>query len=192
MRKKDKGFRAELIMPLFIVIIMVMSVFGYMWSSSRTKLDYNGHKFYQLEDGRFMLSLEGKRIAFSYYPSELEWINASSGIGSLLSAPIVYITSEYNSTLSETFAEVKFSLAQMIQDHRGAYAQNAFTEPTEYSLPVITCMNSTPNTPVIFVERANATEIVIENSCVVMRGRNRQELVRAYERIVYSILGVMD
>jgi len=192
MKKKDKGFRKELIMPIFIVMIMVMSVFGYMWSSSRTKIDYNGYKFYQLDDGRFMLSLEDKRIAFNYYPSELEWINTSKGIGNVFNSQAIFITSDYNSTMSETLAEIKFNLAQQIEEFKGAYAQNSFTEPTEYGHPVITCMNATSSVPVVLIERSDATEIVLENNCLTLRAKNRQEMIRAYERLVYSILGVME
>ena len=192
MAKKEKGFRKELIMPLFIVFIMVMSVFGYMWGSGRTKLNYNGFKFYALENGGFMLKMDDYNAAFNYYPSELELVEIPSSAKSIFKAPMFYTTSDYNSTFKETIDEVKFNIAQVIGSDSGTFVKNAYTSETEYDTDVITCADATPSVPVIYIMRSNSTSITLENSCVTIKAVNRQEMFMASERLVYSILGVME
>lgn len=192
MKKKDKGFNTKLILPLFIVFILVTSMFGFMWSGSKTKVEYKGFKFVQLETGRFMLNIGNSRIAFNYFPSELEWINVSRQIKSLLSTPMVYLTSNPNSTYAETIAQLQFSFAQLLDETRGIYVQNAFTAETEYGIPVVTCENATSSVPVIMIEKSNSTEITLDQNCIVVNAKDRQEMFMAYERLLYSIFGVME
>ena len=193
MRKKEqKGFRKELILPLFIVFILVMSVFGYMFGSSRTRYTHNDFKFYSMETGGFLLKLEDGRIVFNYFPTEIAWINTTKGIGNVFNAPMIYATSHYNSLYNETISQVKFNLAQNLGDMKGVYVQNAFTTKTEYDIPLITCENATPSLPVVFFERSNSTGISYQNNCVSVRARSREEIIAAYERLLYSIFGVME
>jgi hypothetical protein len=191
-KKKDKGFRKELILPLFIVFILVMSMFGYMFGSSRTRLTYNGFKFYSMEDGGFILRLEDERTAFNYYPAELEWVRAPKGLGNPFNVPMIYVTSNYTALYGETISQVKFNLAQNLWELKEVYVQNAFTTETEYELPVITCRNATASVPVINFEKSNSTEISYENYCVTVKFRNREEIAAAYERLLYSAFGVME
>ncbi len=192
MPKKQKGFRKEVIMPIFIVVIMVMSVFGFMWGSGKTKLNYNGAKFYQLDTGSFLLKINNYNAAFSYYPSELELLEMPAGASALFSTPMFYTTSEYNSTFKETIEQVKFNIAEIMGETLEIYVENAYTAETEYDTSVITCADATPSVPVIYIKRSNITEISLDNNCVTILAANRQEMFMAYERLVYSILGVMQ
>lgn len=192
MRKRQKGIRTNTLMTGFIVLIMITSVLGYMWGSSRTKLNYNGYNFYQQENNQFMLRVNDKKIIFNYYPSELEWINATAGISELFSTPMVYITYEPNSTYAEAFAEAQFNLARILDEVKSVYAQNAFTSETDYDIPVIACSNATALIPVIRFEKTNKTGILKEGACVRVGGEKRQEILMAHERLAYIILGVMD
>ena len=144
MPKKQKGFRKEVIMPIFIVVIMVMSVFGFMWGSGKTKLNYNGAKFYQLDTGSFLLKINNYNAAFSYYPSELELLEMPAGASALFSTPMFYTTSEYNSTFKETIEQVKFNIAEIMGETLEIYVENAYTAETEYDTSVITCADPRP------------------------------------------------
>ncbi|MBN2111945.1 hypothetical protein JW707_02485, partial [Candidatus Woesearchaeota archaeon] len=151
-----------------------------------------GFKFYGMEEGGFLLRLDENRILFNYYPSELEWISAPKGIGSLFNAPMIYAASDYNSVYNETFAQIKFNLAQNLFELKYIYVQNSFTTETEYSLPVITCRNATQSVPVLYFEKSNSTEITYEDYCITVKVKSREESVAAYERLLYSAFGVMD
>ena len=192
MRKKDKGFKANLALPIFIVFILVTSMFGYMWSGASTKLDYNGFKFLQLEDNSFLFNTGGSRIAFNYFPSEIEWINASPITAGLFATPMVYITSNPESEYLEIMAQIQFNFAQLLSDNLNIYAQTSFTSENEYGLPVVTCKNATLNVPVIHFEMSNSTNIDTDGACIKVMGKNRPEMFMAYERLLYIILGVME
>lgn len=191
-KRKEKGFRKELILPVFIVFIMVMSMFGYMWGSSNTKLEYNGYKIYHLETGGYMLKVNDQRILFNYFPEDIEAVPAPGNIESLFNSPMVYTTSDYDSLYNESIEQVKFGIAQHLSDFKNVYAQNAFTSETQYSLPVITCENATEQTPVLYFTKADKTEISFEDNCLTAKARTREELFMVYERIIYSIFGVME
>jgi len=191
MRKKETGFNAKLILPLFIVFILVTSMFGYMWSGANTKLDYKGFNFVKLESGSYLLNTAGNRIAFNYFPSELEWINASPIIPGLFATPMAYVSSDVDNDYIESIAQMKFSFAQIMDETMGMYVQNSFTSENDFNLSVVTCKNATMSVPVIILQRANSTELDTEGSCIKISGKNKQELFMAYERLLYTIFGVM-
>ncbi len=192
MRKKQKGFRKELLMPLFIALIMVMSVFGYMWGSSKTKMTYNEFKFYQLENNNYMFKINGKSVVFNYYPEDLEQINSTKGLKKLFAGPMVYATSDPNSPYAESIAEVQFNLGKILGEFKNIYVQNAFTSQTEYPLPVITCENASRVIPVITIEKSNTTQITAQGTCIIIEAKTKQDIIALYERLLYSILGVME
>jgi hypothetical protein len=171
---------------------MVMSVFGYMWGSARTKMSYNGFKFYQLENGNYMINVNGKNIIFNYYPGDLENINATKGLRNLFTGPMVYATSDINSTYAEAIAEVQFNLGRVLDEITGTYVQNAFTSKTEHNLPAVTCENASMVIPVIIFEKSNITQITAEGTCIIVEAKARQDIGVLYERILYSIIGVME
>ena len=192
MRKKDKGFNTKLILPIFVVFILVTSMFGFMWSGSNTKIEYRGFKFTRLDTGVFRISIENRVIEFRYFPSELEWINSSGGIKESFDTPMVYFTSNPGSDYKEQMAEMHKHISEVLWETREVYVQNAFTSESEYNLPVITCENATLSVPVIMIGKSNSTEILLEQNCIVVNTENRQELFMAYERLLYIVFGVMD
>lgn len=192
MKKKEKGFNSKIILPLFVVFILVTSMFGYMWGSSRTRIDYNSFRFDQLENGNYILKLGNTRIAFNNFPANIEWINSTEGIGKMFSTPMAYITSDYNSSQAQAIAEISFSMAQLLDETKQIFIQNSFTAEGDHIIPVVTCRNATAFTPVIHIQKSNATEIIREGSCITVNAKNKQEMFMAYERLVYIILGVME
>jgi len=192
MRKKESGFNAKILLPLFVVFILVTSMFGYMFGSSKTRVDYNNHKFYQTETGNYILNSENIRIEFNNFPENLEWINATSGISTIFSTPMIYTTSNPESSQKNTIAEISFNLGQLLEETNQIYILNSFTSEGDHTLPIVTCANATFSVPVIEIKKSNSTEIIKEGTCVILKARNRQEMFMAYERLVYIILGVME
>ena len=195
MRKKDNGFNAKIALPLFVVFILVTSMFGYMWGSSKTRVDYGSFAFYQSEDGSYILKYGSARISFNNFPANLEWINATEGIGAVFSTPMFYVSSDPESSQAEAIAGISFSLGRLMGEVSNIYVQNSFISEGEHVLPVITCSNATIFTPVVLVENSNSTgptEIVKQGSCIILSAKNRQEMYMAYERLVYIIMGVME
>jgi hypothetical protein len=106
---------------------------------------------------------------------------------------MAYAAYDPGSEYAESLAEAQFSISQALEGAKGVFVQAAFTSETEHSLPVVSCSNATQFVPVIIIGYAeNKTEIVLEDSCVAINARNRQEMIMAYERFLYSVLGVME
>ncbi len=105
---------------------------------------------------------------------------------------MVYATSNPNSTYAESIAEVQFNLGRVLEEVMGIYVQNAFTSQTEHPLPVITCENASRVIPVITIEKSNTTQITAQGTCIIIEAKTKQDIIALYERLLYSILGVME
>ena len=80
MRKEKKNVLSKNVMTIFIVIIMVGSVIGYMFGrGTEDSLKYNGYKFLR-RDSRFILRVDKAEFEFDYFPSSVEDINVDSEI----------------------------------------------------------------------------------------------------------------
>ena len=77
-RRKDPEKRKKQ-MALFIIVVMVLSVAGFIgvsFSGGGSSLTYNGQKFYQSGQG-FRTKISGDWINFNFHPIALESIQVS-------------------------------------------------------------------------------------------------------------------
>lgn len=194
-KKKESWTRKEVMIPLFIAFIMIMSTMGYMWGSdSASSLKYNGYDFARMENGKFSVEINKTRFMFNYYPEEIEWINVSKSAASIGNFQMLYVAYDPKSEYAEGIAQIQFELGQLLWDMKGTYVQNAFTSESEYpNIPVVGCANATFYSPVLIIEQSNSTSTEDAGgvNCFALYFKNRQELAMAYERLVYAVLGVM-
>lgn len=67
----------------------------------------------------------------------------------------------------------------------------AFTKPTESSNSTITCENATKEMKVIWLTLGDTTKVDYDSNCVIVQGKDSGELIRAADRFILTILGVM-
>jgi len=183
------------LISLFIVAVMVMSAAGFMIDYAfKDKLEYNGFKFTQEQNG-FVTSLAGKKIAFNYYPTQLESLNISSGaMEAIKSAKMIGVSYDPSSYLVESMAQLQYYLDTSLPELFDIFVQKGLTNNTGYDIPELGCENATAATPIIVFAEAgeNETEKVLyENNCLTFKANSEQELVMQTERIVYGLAGII-
>lgn len=183
------------LISLFIVIVMVMSAAGFMIDYAfKEKLEYNGFKFSQEESG-FVTKIAGRKIAFNYFPSQLESINISSeAMAEISSAKMIGVSYNPGSYLVEAMAQLQFYLDTILPELFGVYVQKGLTNSAGYDAPELDCRNATSTMPVIIFAEAgeNETEgVSYKDSCLTFKANTEQELIMQTERLVYGISGIM-
>ncbi len=183
-------------LSLFIGFIMVTSVIGIVFvnygSDTEGSLDYNGYKFNKANDGSLTTRINNRDVAFIYFPEELESMNLSADIVSSIKATrMIYITSDFNSNFSETIGTAEYNLGYAIQDLYSIFPVFGFIG-NETNLPVITCKNATSFVPVIYFKEGSASSIIKEGDCIVIESSNADGFIKARDRLVYGIAGVMN
>lgn len=192
---RRKRINKKVLMSIFIVAIMVLSVFGFMMSyqtNQQDKLeDYNGFKFSRTQKG-IKTNIEGKAFYFNYYPGDLENITIPEEAKLLFSdAKVFFFTYDPESEFASTIAEKQFDMEQKLTKIGSRFITKGFTNSTGYALPQITCANATPAMPVYQIEQCNETKIIIEDNCVKLTAANEFELNAYHTKLLYIFLGVM-
>ena len=197
LQKEEQGKKKrKTLISLFIVIVMVMSAAGFMMDYAfKEKLAYNGYKFDQTEQG-FVTKLNGNKIAFNYYPTQLESINISSeAMNEIKQAKMIGVSYDASSYLVETMAQLQYYLDTSLPELFGIFVQKGLINNASYDIAELTCANATAASPVIvFLETGEneTSEFSYKNSCLTFKASNEQELVMQTERLVYGISGIIN
>ena len=191
MRKEKKNVLSKNVMTIFIVIIMVGSVIGYMFGrNSSESFKYNGYKFLR-RDNKLVLKINKIEFGFDYFPSSVEDIEISSEILDRLSG-VIEIDSTYDnsSKWKEGISVVQYDLERYFEI-TGTYFIKGLTDENDYGLPVITCENATAKTPVLYFKESNQTKIWLDDNCVIAEAKSEIDFIRIKDRLLYGLLGVI-
>ena len=195
MRKHhDRADKTKKFMVYFIGFIMISSVFGVIFfgfSSGGASTKYNEFKFFNRGDF-WSTNIDGREAMFTYFPSEIEPIQAdANAISRLRNSPQIDITSDFNDTFAEGIALAQYQMGITLSNFN-VFARSGFTNQTKYNAPVITCNSSTQFVPVIYFKNSNATKISFENNCIIAESATNADVIRLKDRLVYGILGIIQ
>lgn len=190
MRRKKKKNYAGIMVSLFIALILVTSIVGFIFGgTSETVSRYNGLKFTLTTNG-WKTIYQGKTYLFSFAPRDVEDIALpdSLNLNNLLEIDVTY---EFNSTYKENIAEAIFELSN-IATKNNIYLRQGFTTNNSFNIPIITCEDATPSVPVLYYKSSNQTNISQQNNCIIIEANNQNLFLAQTDRIAYKILGIMD
>ena len=189
-REKSKIFKPSTLVAVLIVLIMVSGGMGYFFGDDQT-LRYNDHKFKRTDQG-YATEINDNLIHLSFLPADVEDIGFSSTAKSLLLNPkAVYVTYDPNNKLNSTMAQIQYDMERIFYPVTGIYLQRALVDSAGYDIMEITCENATDYMPVIELKFGNETSIIAEGSCLFVQAQSQSELVRAYNRVLYSAFDIM-
>ncbi|MGM5488914.1 MAG: hypothetical protein ACQESG_08295 [Nanobdellota archaeon] len=192
-KSTKKSNRKQLFFGLLIIILMVSSGFGIMfsgYSSSAESYEYNGYSFSRTSQG-FQTTVDGAPLKAYYLPQEVDYINVSDSIIQQLSnTRQIDVTSDPESIAAQEIATAQFYLTEIGASHLNAYVRNGFTKENQYNISIITCGES--QVPVLVYELANQTSITNQGSCIHMKGSGADSFMRMTTRLVYGVLGVIQ
>lgn len=194
MLRREKSNIGKKIIGYFIGIIMVFSAFGVIFfgfsAGSGGNVKYNGLKF--IDKGNFWsVNINGREALFTYLPDEATSINIESlAVDRLKNVVQIDTTSEFNDTLAEPIALAQFQMGTALFNFN-IFVRNGFTAEQQ-NFPIITCNQSTNFVPVIYFKSSNATNVYLDNNCIIAEALTQIDVIRVKDRLVYGILGIIE
>lgn len=179
-----------------MIILMVFSVFGAIVGSMTPKntLKYKEYKFTESQLG-YSVRIDKQTYVLDSFPEYLEDIPVDErAIDILNNTRFVWFTYDPKQAIVADIAGVELTMINTFESWFEIYSNHGMTTENDYNISVITCRNATPTQPVIeFRETQNTTGIRLEGpGCIVMEADYGNNMIRLKDRVLYSMLGVMD
>lgn len=189
-------FDKKTAMSLFIAMIMILSVIGFVLVDSDTndlRQTYGEHTFLRLPNG-WRTTIDDKQIIFSYFPPQVEDITIPpEAQGILQTSRILGVTYDPNNRFAQDLGALQYYLEQTLTTPN-RFILRGLTNTTKYpTLTKFTCTNATALQPVIFFTFNNTqnTSITFKNNCLTVVAGRTQDLYRTTDRLIYHILKVI-
>jgi len=193
---REKWINKRTAMALFVVVIMVASIGGFVLNSSYSEggdaFRYKGIKFKRLQD-TYVGEIDGQEVSFYFHPENVQHINLSQDVLDKLDLVYqVYMTSDPNSTIKHDIALVQYDFAPILDNSFNIYSSTAFTGENEFNIPIITCDNATDSIPVIEFQESDDIGISIDGNCIVIKGYDANSLLSVRDRLLYSMFKITE
>ena len=191
MKEKDDNRRSKILISIFIAFIMVTSIIGFMFGQySAEQYKFRNYKFTGTDQG-LSLVINKQEVYFDYFPTDANITDFDTGIDKMIkSTKMLYLTYNYTSPYSEALGKSAYDL-MLTMDKFDVYIQPAFTNLTQFSVPVITCANATAFVPVIYFKESNQTRAYLDSGCIVMEAESETNFVRLKDRVLYGFFGIL-
>lgn len=192
MKAEEHGRKTQnVLLVLFIAFIMITSVIGFIYSGSSTTVRDYGLKFEQ-NQGRWSAMINNREALFNFLPSEVADIEVSPEIISSMANTLeVDATYEGNSTLSGLIALAIYEMQQTFSFNFDKFLRSGLTSNYTENVPIITCRDATQAVPVLYFRESNATNLALENNCIIAEAKTASEIARIKDRLIYGMFGVM-
>jgi hypothetical protein len=181
-------------MSLFIAVIMVVSVIGFALSFHQPPetLKYRGYTFVRTQQG-LQATIDGMRLYFYNFPGDLEDIQVSEQAKEpLKNARVLWFSYDPQDERASEIADAMFYLEEALAEVKDRYVQRGLINNTDYTLPEITCANSTAAVPVLIMQSGNETAIASEGSCIIATATSSSAVYQAGDLLLYHAVGVMQ
>jgi len=106
----------------------------------------------------------------------------------------VFITINPNANLTSKTTIAALEIDKIIDNEKlyGIPVNSAMTLPNDDGYPVKSCSDGTDSSTVIFLSLGDTTTVFTDEYCIVIVGTNEDEIIRAADRFVYQLLGIMQ
>lgn len=174
-------------MTIFIVIVMVSSVIGFVAftgkdNSVKADLEYNGFSFIRANNG-YIIKINSRDIYFDYLPSEVKEISYDKSKLSMQSK--VYIAYDPSKE------SIDFILSKVDNNIRSLGYSVNLACVNEKNCPDIPIVNCNDKDNILYLKIGNKNEVYREKGCVIVEGRDVIELTKATDKFIYTISGVI-
>jgi len=193
---KEKYLTKQKLMVYFIAFVMISSTFaviffGYRQPDSQTKLTYNDYKFLRTNIG-WQTKINKQNIIFTYNPKQAESLNISKEVvARLKNTPQIDLTSAINDSFADTIAVVQFDMNNILS-LANIYVRGGFIDYQTEAIPIINCTAATSFVPVLYMKEGNETKLYLDGNCIIAQADKQDTFFLMRDRILYSILGIMD
>ena len=181
------------VMGLGVIALMLLSTLAlvlvdYAQTGSST-LKYNGVKF-TFANNQYTAKINGQQHSFLFFPGNLEFINVTDGVKSLLQSPVLTVTYNPNSTFADSLGSAQYYFEEQLSDVKTI--ERAVTNNEGVGLPKKSCEDATQSQPVIELSQGNQSIIEADGNCIRIQAFSERDLFEETERVIYALLGVMS
>jgi len=192
--RKKQNKHAKLLLSLFIVFIMISSIFGFLIGFGGTtpeqRIREHGINFDQFVDQGMVVYravIAGNEHYFFYLPSQLRHIEVDAQAAQILQEPysLSFIAPQNNSGIIDV---VRTNLAYDF-NQRGQTLPLGIGEPSDdyLGMPIIACDQQTP---VVMLVMDNQTKVTAQGNCITASARSDVDLLAIGESLRYYSLGI--
>jgi len=106
----------------------------------------------------------------------------------------IWLTINPNANLTGKTTVAVLEVDKIIDNENlyGIPANAAMTMENEYNYPVKSCYDGTDKSTVIFFTLGSETKVYTDEYCIIIVGTTENEIIRAADRFVLTLLGVMQ
>lgn len=189
--RRDKSEKKRkimvIIMGVIILLSMVVSIFAvYIDNATTNELTYNKVNFKITENG-YTTKIDGKKLNFQFYPSQVESINVSNEVSNLLNEEfIVFVFDPNMSSTDLTYIDmVRYDLEFNNQLNKQVFFGITKQSSNYPNLPVLDCRNATPQMPIFVFNSSLQTSINADDFCVYLNAKGT-DIVAVKDRLLFS------
>lgn len=184
--EKQKSKIWKFALPIFIILVMVMSGVGYMMGeNSSESVKYNNLKFVKSENGVWTAYKEDKQIVLFNNPNELTNIKVEKiDFNQLNSAEKIYISLNSEDNLGNYLQGLQFNLLNNLAPKKISACYKD-SEPCK-DLPLKDCKDATNSVKIIVIKKGDNTTINYNNNCLNIQGKD-EELVKFIDKMVLEM-----
>jgi len=191
MKQKNNSKKYVIIMAVFICLSMIVSIFAVVLDNPENNLSYGKYNF-KVTDNGYKTKIDGKYYDFQYFPSELESINMSASTrDTIKNSQMVIIVFDPDSGQDNLIYTdfTRFDLVAQLGKPVGFGVTNM---SSQYAFNLLDCNNASKPVPIILINISSVPSIYESgDGCIIMNARLK-DIVAAKDRLLYSVLGVMD
>ena len=191
---KEKKSNGPMIFAIAIIALMSLSVIGFidLRNQSSTSQSFNGIDFESADGTSWTMTIEDKEYSFAYHPLNVENINMSPEATAMLkTARAFFLVSDVNNNASEFIGKAEYDLKKLAEE-RGMFAEYAFTTNNTYGKMILSCANATADLPILYFSTGNETRTEYNDGCLRLQASTPYDFLRLSDRVMYTILGVMN
>ena len=199
--EENRKKRNMMLMSLFLMFILVSSLFGYAFfyntgSAPQTSVEEYGTNFRiaNIEGQQvWQAKFDGEERTFLTRPTQVEgYYSTSEAIDAYLAAESIAITFDPVKLDPQTVPLFLTQFYDVAQDKPVTYG--VLEETTFYpNVTQITCADSTPQNVVVLIgltNQTNQTGILLKDNCLTVQGYTPQDLFYMTEKLRFSYFGI--
>lgn len=202
------------VFSLFIIIVMVGSVFLYSMSGNDDEeelpsnaIKVKNYTFYETAEGAYGIMLmtnvgQEIPILFRTDPRAAEYIELDSEATNVIkSANKIYFTYDPNQEniidigpkLSVAMAQLSRIVPLVVPNVKPVLAQTADVpnDETDDFIPIKTCADATETAAVVLFELASSNQVILEDNCVKIQAVDEDALINASDKLGMNLVNII-
>lgn len=198
-KKQERNSR---FIGIFLAVLMVASLAGIaiggisQTDTSSNQYVYGDYKF-ELRpiqgtlESLLVTEINDREVGFYSLPQDALRLNVRGNLSILRDSQYAVLSGNPNETFMSVVDVFRYEISQATDKQVGGGV--LFPSENYTSYPTVSCLNSSSTVPVITLEEANETIIIVNesNSCVQIKSRV-QDLLYVRDLLLYRMLGVLN